>query len=83
MNSRTNKQTNTKQDFNNCRLRRLHNIEVKSELEEGFNPFYDSIFLISLEDGSTPDRRRLVELFKDELIRLRNEIDYIIRQGRW
>lgn len=53
---------------------------MKSELGDKFNPFYDSIFLISLEDGSAPDRRQLVELCDDELIRLRNEIEYIIRR---
>lgn len=41
-----------------------------------FNPFYDSEFLISYEGSDK--RRMLVELYEDELIKLRNEIDIVL-----
>ena len=41
-----------------------------------FNPFYDSEFLISREGSD--ERRMLVELYEDELIQLRNEIDIVL-----
>lgn len=52
---------------------------MEMELEKDFNPFYDSMFMISLENNEPFGRRYLVELWYEELIRLRNEIDYIIR----
>ena len=54
---------------------------MEMELGKDFNPFYDSAFMISLENNEAIGRRYLVELCYDELIRLRNEIDCII--GRW
>lgn len=51
---------------------------MKAELEKKFNPFYDSTFYISLEDEPTLGSRMLIELDDEELIRLRNEIDYIL-----
>ena len=44
-----------------------------------FNPFYDSDFLISHEGSS--ERRLLVELYPDELIQLRNEIDIVLKNS--
>lgn len=51
---------------------------MEMELEKDFNPFYDSAFMISLENNESSGRRYLVELYYDELVRLRNEIDCII-----
>lgn len=51
---------------------------MQMELEKDFNPFYDSVFMISLENDESSGRRYLVELYYDELVRLRNEIDCII-----
>ena len=44
--------------------------------EKKFNPFYDSVFLISREGSN--ERRLLVELYEDELIQLRSEIDAVL-----
>ena len=44
--------------------------------EKKFNPFYDSDFLI-FREGSD-ERRMLVELYADELIQLRSEIDTVL-----
>lgn len=41
-----------------------------------FNPFYDSDFLISRENSD--ERRYLVELYKEELLQLREEIDIVL-----
>lgn len=46
------------------------------EENKNFNPFYDSDFCISHEDSD--DRRLLVELPEDELLRLKNEIDVVL-----
>lgn len=43
-----------------------------------FNPFYDSDFLISHE--ASDERRMLVELYTDELVQLRNEIDIVLKR---
>jgi len=43
-----------------------------------FNPFYDSEFLISTNES--PEKRYLVELYEDELIQLKFEIESILRQ---
>ena len=45
--------------------------------DKEFNPFYNSDFLISYEDSS--ERRFLVEMYTDELIQLRNEIDIVLK----
>lgn len=47
--------------------------------EKQFNPFYDSDFLISCEGDNPENRRLLVELYEDELIQLRNEINVVLR----
>ena len=47
-------------------------------VDENFNPFYDSDFLISHTDSE--DRRYLVELTKDELIQLRDEISVVLQR---
>ena len=44
--------------------------------ENKFNPFYDSQFLISYEGSD--ERRMLVELYRDELLQLRSEIDAVL-----
>lgn len=44
--------------------------------EKKFNPFYDSDFLISHEGSD--ERRMLVELYTEELIQLRSEIDAVL-----
>lgn len=44
-----------------------------------FNPFYDSHFLISRDNDDTKTRRYLVELYRDELVELRNEINAILK----
>ncbi len=41
------------------------------------NPFYNSTFLISREGSD--DKRMLVELYEDELVQLRNEIDVVLK----
>ncbi len=41
-----------------------------------FNPFYDSDFLISHEGSN--EQRLLVELYKEELLQLREEIDIVL-----
>lgn len=46
--------------------------------DKEFNPFYDSDFLISHEDSS--ERRSLVEMYTDELVQLRNEIDIVLKR---
>ena len=46
--------------------------------EKKFNPFYDSDFLISREGSD--ERRMLVELYEDELIQLRSEIDAVLER---
>ena len=47
-------------------------------VDKNFNPFYDSDFLISHSDSEEP--RYLVELTKDELIQLRDEIDVVLQK---
>lgn len=47
-------------------------------MAKGFNPFYDSEFLISREGSD--DRRMLVEMYPDELARLRDEIDVVLEK---
>ena len=47
-------------------------------MDKGFNPFYDSEFLISREGSD--DRRMLVEMYPDELVRLRDEIDIVLEK---
>ena len=47
-------------------------------LEENFNPFYDSDFLISHEGSD--ERFMLVEMTQDELLQLRAEIDVVLKQ---
>lgn len=51
---------------------------MRVNLEEGFNPFYDSKFRISIEGESAPKDRILVELYNDELLRLKVEIDDLL-----
>lgn len=50
-------------------------MSVKVENSD-FSPFYDSDFLISHEDSN--ERRLLVELPEDELVRLKSEIDVVL-----
>ena len=50
--------------------------EIKM-VDKNFNPFYDSDFLVSHTDSE--DRRSLVELTKDELIQLRDEINVVLQ----
>lgn len=45
--------------------------------EKQFNPFYDSDFTISRE--GMPEPRYLVELYEEELIQLRNEINIVLQ----
>lgn len=52
-------------------------IQDKHINDKEFNPFYDSDFFISREGSD--ERRMLVELYEDELIQLRTEIDEILK----
>ncbi len=45
---------------------------------ENFNPFYDSEFLVVHADEET--RRMLVEMYPDELLRLRAEINAVLER---
>ena len=45
--------------------------------DESFNPFYNSDFLISHEGRD--ERRLLVELYTDDLVDLRDEIDTVLK----
>ncbi len=47
-------------------------------LSRTFNPYYDSEFLISTVD-KPKDNRYLVELDKDELVKLKFEINTILK----
>lgn len=51
---------------------------MRVNLEEGFNPFYDSKFRISIEGSNAPKDRMLVGLYNDELLRLKVEIDDLL-----
>lgn len=54
--------------------------EANKYLPKEYNPFYDSNFLISFDDENGRPRRFLVELYEDDLRRLRAEIDYILNR---
>ena len=45
-----------------------------------FNPFYDSDFLISHEGSD--EQRLLVEMYEEELLQLREEIDVVLEHLR-
>lgn len=53
------------------------NVETR-HIQHDFNPYYDSHYLISRDDDDTKARRYLVELYRDELLKLRDEINTII-----
>lgn len=47
---------------------------------ENFNPLYDSKFMISRDDDKQCERRYLVEMYDDELIQLRAEINAVLER---
>ena len=49
-------------------------------IEKDFNPFYDSKFRISIEGENAPNNRMLVEMYNDELLRLKAEIDDLLNR---
>lgn len=51
-------------------------LEEDTKVVKKFNPFYDSDFLISREGSE--EKRMLVELYKNELLQLRSEIDAVL-----
>lgn len=51
---------------------------MKIDIEKSFNPFCDSKFRISIEGENAPNNRMLVELYNDELLRLKAEIDDLL-----
>ena len=55
---------------------------MRTDIEVGFNPFYDSQFYISVADKH-PESRLPVELYENELLRLRNEIDCVLKHNGW
>jgi putative transcriptional regulator len=44
------------------------------------NPYYDSTFLVSRSDDEKSEQRYLVELYEDELLALRDEINFILKK---
>lgn len=47
-----------------------------------FNPFYDSKFLISIEGEEDLGRRMLVEMYPEDLQKLRDEIDIVLEWNK-
>ena len=45
-----------------------------------FNPLYDSKYLISREDDKQCERRLLIEMYPEELVELRAEINAILER---
>ena len=50
--------------------------------EKKFNPFYDSKFLISIEGEEDFGRRMLVEMYEEDLLKLRDEIDVVLQMHK-
>ena len=46
--------------------------------DKKFNPYYDSRFLISVEGDEDFGKRMLVEMYEEELLKLRAEIDVVL-----
>lgn len=57
-----------------------HDGEDSEKEASAKNPYYDSTFLISLADDEKDERRYLVELYEDELLELKAEIDTILKK---
>lgn len=60
-------------------IQMIHRLAEAERIKPNFNPMYDSEYLIS-HDGES--KRYLVELFEDELLDLRSEINTILKRKR-
>lgn len=56
----------------------MERILLMEKPAENFNPMYDSKFMISKEDDKQCERRYLIEMYEDELLQLRAEINAVL-----
>ena len=58
----------------------MERILVLTKPAENFNPMYDSQFMISRDNDKQCEHRYLVELYPEELIELRAEINAVLER---